>query len=498
MCRILALRADEAFDGWDRRGVPHARQSHALLAGIKFIVTPLVTLLLFFIIDATGVTPPPPLMHYDRAGTVLSVGSFSKILAPGLRVGWVDAAPELGQLLINAKQAMDTCTNLPMQRLDQADLIYKSEDAKFEAVVDDLAERYEKGQPCLVGTVSVEKSELLSNLLRQHGVPHSVLNAKHHADEAKIVAMAGHRGAVTVATNMAGRGTDIKLGPGVIESKPSVVKDMDGNDVPVTELGGLHIVGSERHESRRIDRQLRGRAGRQGDPGASQFFLSLEDDLMRIFGSDRIAKLMDRLGAKEGEVLTHPLITRSIEQAQKRVELQNFQARKRLLEYDDVMNQQRGVVYSYRREILEGRDMSGPAKDELRGVFERIVEQYTPGDFIEDWDVDGLFAQVTQIYDPSFGPDEIDAEALVRTELAERATRAAVIAVGATLMALSADANRMAGLLVEATNRMGILAEIATRIAAEQSNISHVNVDSIVVKPRAQADAFRSHREPPP
>src|SRR5262249_34908838 len=178
---------------------------------------------------------------------------------------------------------------------------------------------------------------------------HNVLNAKYHQREAEIVAGAGQPGAVTIATNMAGRGTDIKLGAGVTASKPShMVDPASMKEVDVTEVGGLHIIGSERHESRRIDRQLRGRAGRQGDPGASQFFLSLEDDLMRLFGTDRIAKLMDTLGAEEGEVLTHPLITRSIEQAQKRVELQNFQARKRLLEYDDVMNQQREVIYSLR------------------------------------------------------------------------------------------------------------------------------------------------------
>jgi preprotein translocase subunit SecA len=222
----------------------------------------------------------------------------------------------------------------------------------------------------LVGTASVDASETLSKMFQRGGLKHSVLNAKYHEREAEIVAGAGQPAAITIATNMAGRGTDIKLGAGVTESKPSVIKDMDGNDVPVDELGGLHIVGSERHESRRIDRQLRGRAGRQGDPGASQFFLSLEDDLMRIFGSDRIAKLMDRLGAKEGEVLTHPLITRSIEQAQKRVELQNFQARKRLLEYDDVMNQQREVIYSLRSFALEGGE-------ELKGESLQMVEKST-------------------------------------------------------------------------------------------------------------------------
>ena len=221
----------------------------------------------------------------------------------------------------------------------------------------------------LVGTVSVDVSETLSRMFKRAGLAHNVLNAKYHQREAEIVAGAGQPGAVTIATNMAGRGTDIKLGAGVTMSKPSQVKDPDGQARRRRwRCGGLHIIGSERHESRRIDRQLRGRAGRQGDPGASQFFLSLEDDLMRLFGSERIAKLMDRMGAQEGEVLTHPLITRSIEQAQKRVELQNFQARKRLLEYDDVMNQQREVIYSLRSFALEGGE-------ELKGEALKMVEK---------------------------------------------------------------------------------------------------------------------------
>jgi len=215
-----------------------------------------------------------------------------------------------------------------------------------------------------------------------------VLNAKYNKREAEIVAGAGQPGAVTIATNMAGRGTDIKLGEGVTESKPSEVKDSEGKVHEIEEVGGLHIIGSERHESRRIDRQLRGRAGRQGDPGATQFFLSLEDDLMRLFGSERIAKLMDRLGAEEGEVLAHPLITRSIEQAQKRVELQNFQARKRLLEYDDVMNQQREVIYSLRAFALEGgEELKGEALKMVERAVERRVEQSLEGyESEEDWD----------------------------------------------------------------------------------------------------------------
>jgi preprotein translocase subunit SecA len=259
-------------------------------------------------------------------------------------------------------------TNRTVIRDDRHDLVYKTRREKYNAIVEEARRLHDLGYPVLVGTVNVDVSETLRRLFQRAGLTTEVLNAKYHQREAEIVAKAGQAGGITIATNMAGRGTDIKLGEGVTESRPSVIKDEEGHDVPVTECGGLHIIGSERHESRRIDRQLRGRAGRQGDPGASQFFLSLEDDLMRMFGSERIAGLMDRMGAKEGEMLTHPLITRSIEQAQKRVELQHFQSRKRLLEYDDVMNQQREVVYSLRTFALEGGE-------ELKGEALKMVEK---------------------------------------------------------------------------------------------------------------------------
>ena len=262
-------------------------------------------------------------------------------------------------------------TNRPVVRDDRHDYVYKTRREKYNAIVEETRRLHELGYPVLVGTVSVEVSETLSRLFKRGGLNHNVLNAKYHQREAEIVANAGQQGAITIATNMAGRGTDIKLGQGTKDAKPSQIVDVDDPDkkVDVTECGGLHIIGSERHESRRIDRQLRGRAGRQGDPGASQFFLSLEDDLMRLFGGiERIGRLMDRMGAREGEVLTHALITRSIEQAQKRVELQNFQARKRLLEYDDVMNQQREVIYSLRLFALEGGE-------ELRGEALKMVEK---------------------------------------------------------------------------------------------------------------------------
>ncbi|HEX8943820.1 MAG TPA: preprotein translocase subunit SecA [Gemmatimonadaceae bacterium] len=259
-------------------------------------------------------------------------------------------------------------TNRPMIREDRQDLVYKTRREKYNAIVEETRRLHDLGFPVLIGTTSVEASETLAKLFSRAGIQHNVLNAKYHQREAEIVAGAGQPSAVTIATNMAGRGTDIKLGPGVTDPKPSKVKDPDGKEINIMEIGGLHIIGSERHESRRIDRQLRGRAGRQGDPGSSQFFLSLEDDLMRLFGSERIASLMDRLGAQEGEVLTHSLITRSIEGAQKRVELQNFQARKRLLDYDDVMNQQREVIYSLRSFALEGGE-------ELKGEALKMIEK---------------------------------------------------------------------------------------------------------------------------
>ncbi|HKS07408.1 MAG TPA: preprotein translocase subunit SecA [Gemmatimonadaceae bacterium] len=291
-------------------------------------------------------------------------------------------------------------TNKPMVRDDRHDYIYKTRREKYNAIVEETKRLHELGFPVLVGSASVEVSETLSRLFKRAGINHNVLNAKYHQREAEIVAGAGQPGAVTIATNMAGRGTDIKLGPGVTESKQSRVLDPNsGKEIEITEVGGLHIIGSERHEARRIDRQLRGRAGRQGDPGASQFFLSLEDDLMRLFGTDRIAKLMDTLGAQEGEVLTHPLITRSIEQAQKRVELQNFQARKRLLDYDDVMNQQREVIYNLRAFALEGgEELKGEAIKMLEAAIGRRVDQALAEVEPLDWDLDLLRQDLVMHY----------------------------------------------------------------------------------------------------
>src|SRR4029078_4925199 len=244
---------------------------------------------------------------------------------------------------------------LPMVRKDHQDLVYKTKREKYKSAIDEIEALRNAGRPVLVGTTSVEVSELLSKMLQVKKIPHNVLNAKQHAREAQIVAEAGLAGAITIATNMAGRGTDIKLGPGVKDA------------------GGLAIVGTERHDSRRVDRQLRGRAGRQGDPGTSQFFVSLEDDLMRMFGSDRIAGLMDRMGYKEGEVIQHGMITKSIERAQKKVEENNFGIRKRLLEYDDVMNKQRTVIYMRRRHALFGERLALDLDNAFYSVAEGII-----------------------------------------------------------------------------------------------------------------------------
>jgi preprotein translocase subunit SecA len=338
-------------------------------------------------------------------------------------------------------------TNRAMVRADHNDQIFKTKDGKWKAVLEEIFARHEKGQPILVGTVSVEVSEMISGELKRHGVEHAVLNAKpeHAQKEGERIAEAGRKGAVMIATNMAGRGVDIKLGgdpehmahkelkrqglnPGdegyeealkekIAELEPQCKAEAE----EVRELGGLYICGTERHESRRIDNQLRGRSGRQGDPGETRFFLSAEDDVIRLFAGDRIYKILDRLGPVDEEGGEMPLeakmLTKTVEGAQKKVEEQNFLIRKRVLEYDDVMNEQRRVVYKYRREILEGRDMSDVARDELEGVIERLVDEYTPGDELEEWDMPGLEQQLRQIWPVgievgSMSPETIDREKL--------------------------------------------------------------------------------------
>ncbi|MGD8278139.1 MAG: preprotein translocase subunit SecA [Gemmatimonadota bacterium] len=304
-------------------------------------------------------------------------------------------------------------TNRPVIRDDRHDLIYRTKREKFNAIMDEIDRLYKLQLPVLVGTVSVDVSETLSRMLKRRGIPHSVLNAKYHQQEAEIVAGAGLPGAVTIATNMAGRGTDIKLGKGVVDARtgtwlgehdvdpeaacriPDPARALDPEKLQpddLVELGGLHIIGSERHESRRIDRQLRGRSGRQGDPGASQFFLSLEDDLMRLFNTDRVAGVMERMGAQEGEVITHALVTRSISSAQKRVEGQNFEQRKRLLEYDDVMNQQREVIYDRRLFALEGgEDLKGEVWETIEIAVRETIDGFAAEDARpQDWDLAGL------------------------------------------------------------------------------------------------------------
>ncbi len=264
-------------------------------------------------------------------------------------------------------------THRPMVRIDNADLIYKNYKGKLKAVAEEIATAHKRGQPVLVGTVSIEKNELLSEHLKRLGIPHEVLNAKNHEREAEIIAQAGQKGAVTIATNMAGRGTDIVLGPGVVD------------------LGGLHVIGTERNESRRVDNQLRGRSGRQGDPGSSRFYVSLEDDLMRIFGSDKLQGLMGRLGMTEDEAIEHPLISRSIERAQKSVESHHFDIRKRLLEYDDVMNRQREVVYSRRQALLEGEDIRQDVLDMALDLVESHLNLHAiEGEPPSAWDLKEL------------------------------------------------------------------------------------------------------------
>jgi preprotein translocase subunit SecA len=338
-------------------------------------------------------------------------------------------------------------TNRPMVRKDQNDQVFKTKDGKWGAVAREIAERHEAGQPVLVGTISVEVSELLSENLSKRGIPHTVLNAKpEHAErEGEIIAEAGRPGAVTIATNMAGRGVDIKLGgnpehltqlelaklglrPGdpdyeerFADVRPAIEARVEDDREKVMTAGGLFICGTERHESRRIDNQLRGRSGRQGDPGESRFFLSAEDELVRLFAGDRIYRILDRLGPVtdegEEEPIEAKMLSKQIENAQRKVEEQNFLIRKRVLEYDDVMNQQREVVYQYRDRVLEGQNMADTAREQISEVIERLVEEYTPGDYVEEWDLEGLWLQLDQVFRVDFAPDELDREGIDRTQL---------------------------------------------------------------------------------
>ncbi|HEV2974245.1 MAG TPA: preprotein translocase subunit SecA [Solirubrobacteraceae bacterium] len=343
-------------------------------------------------------------------------------------------------------------TNMEMVRADRNDQIYKTKEGKWNAVVREIAARHENGQPVLVGTISVEVSELLGDRLTKHGIKHTVLNAKpeHAAREAETVAEAGQPGAVTIATNMAGRGVDIKLGGNAEHlarlelARQGVEPDAEGYERSVADVlpaleakveedrqhvmaaGGLFICGTERHESRRIDNQLRGRSGRQGDPGESRFFLSAEDDLVRLFAGDRIYKILDKLGGVDEEGNEEPIeagmLSKQIEKAQKKVEEQNFLIRKRVLEYDDVMNEQRRVIYAYRDEVLEGKSIGEEARREVAAVIERTIDQYTAGDFIEDWDLDGMFTALGQFFPVELDGEDLDPERVDRNDLIDRVT----------------------------------------------------------------------------
>ncbi|HYO41415.1 MAG TPA: preprotein translocase subunit SecA [Nocardioidaceae bacterium] len=327
-------------------------------------------------------------------------------------------------------------TNMPALRIDQPDLVYRTEEAKYDAVVEDIVERHDQGQPVLVGTVSVEKSELLSGLLKRRGIPHTVLNAKQHDSEAKIVAMAGHKGAVTVATNMAGRGTDIMLGGSVEfladqelrnrgldpledseayeaawpETVERIKEQVAAEHDEVKAAGGLYVLGTERHESRRIDNQLRGRSGRQGDPGESRFYLSLQDELMRLFKSDWVDRVLTTLKVPDDVPIENKSVTSSIASAQGQVESQNFDSRKNVLKYDDVMNRQREVIYGERRAVLEGADLH----EQIRSMIDDVIEGYVTGStdgFPEEWDLDALWVALKQLYPVSKTLAQVEEEA---------------------------------------------------------------------------------------
>jgi len=360
-------------------------------------------------------------------------------------------------------------TNKPMSRLEMPDVVYKTEPAKFNAVVEEIAQKHATGQPVLVGTISIEKSEVLHEMLRRRGIPHQVLNAKFHEQEASIVAQAGRLGTVTIATNMAGRGTDIVLGGNpefLAHAELRTHSDYDPDDLiaegklyqqllvkyeqqcaeehrRVVELGGLHIIGTERHESRRIDNQLRGRSGRQGDPGASQFFSSLEDDLMRLFGSDNIAGIMDKLGMEEDVPIEHGLISRSIESAQKRVENRNFDIRKHVLEYDDVMNQQREVIYGQRMQVLLGENLKDVVVQMITDTVNAAVDIYAPNGVIpEEWDFEGLLTYADQIFLPEHELQVEELEDIGRGALKELLLEKALTAYDAREDELGAEVMR--------------------------------------------------------
>ena len=317
-------------------------------------------------------------------------------------------------------------TNEPIARADENDYIFKTVEAKWQAVLDDIVERHEHGQPVLVGTIAVETSEFLAELLKRKGIPHNVLNAKEHEREGEIIKDAGQPGAVTIATNMAGRGVDIKLGDGVVD------------------VGGLYVLGTERHEARRIDNQLRGRSGRQGDPGESRFYLSAQDDLVRLFAGDRIHGIMNRFKIPDDQPMEAGILSKQIENAQKKVEEQNFVARKNVLKYDDVMNTQRLVIYDQRRRVLEGEDLSDEVRNWITETVETGVAQFTDSEFAEDWDLDGLVTHMQSLSGTDITVEELREEVDVtdRAALSEEFVEDALETYAEREQALGADLAR--------------------------------------------------------
>ncbi|PYN27065.1 MAG: preprotein translocase subunit SecA [Candidatus Rokuibacteriota bacterium] len=401
-------------------------------------------------------------------------------------------------------------TNRALIRINNPDVVYKTEREKFNAVVEDIIERNQRGQPVLVGTVSIEKSEVLSSLLKKRGVRHEVLNAKYHEREAEIVAQAGRESAVTIATNMAGRGTDILLGgnpdflskeilrkrgvdpvTAAAPERTAALADARRITEPeharVVERGGLHIIGTERHEARRVDNQLRGRSGRQGDPGSSRFYLSLQDDLLRIFGSQRVERIMERLGMQEGEPIEHKLVTRAIATAQKRVETHNFEIRKHLLEYDDVMNKQREVIYGLRRHILEGESQAETIAEWIEELTEGTLDAYAArGAHPEDWDLGGLTEALYRQFDTRVAPAEY-------TEVASREGLDEL--VQAAVRARFAERQRELGLdLLHALERHEMLIVLDTQWKDHLLSIDHLK-EGIGLRGYGQRDPLTEYKK---
>jgi preprotein translocase subunit SecA len=359
-------------------------------------------------------------------------------------------------------------TNVAVARADENDFIFKTEEAKFNAVIDDITERHEKGQPVLVGTIAVEKSEYLSQLLTRRGIPHNVLNAKEHERESEIIKDAGQPHAVTIATNMAGRGVDIKLGEGI------------------TDLGGLYVLGTERHEARRIDNQLRGRSGRQGDPGETRFYLSGKDDLVRLFAGDRIHNIMERFKVPDDQPMEAGILSRQIENAQKKVEEQNFVARKNVLKYDDVLNKQRTVIYDQRRRVLEGQDLSEEVRAWVDEVIARIVAHFTESEYAEEWDLEGLVKAMDATYvqppDEPITVDELreDMGSLTRETLIEDFTEESQERYSAKEQELGAE-------LMRELERFIILQVVDTRWREHLENMDYLR-EGVHLRAMAQKD----------